>query len=55
MILSLASDQGTIESVARDVIEAAEASGDQPSVDLAIRRQEIHGKNAWMLNSHLEK
>ncbi len=55
MILSLASDQGTIESVARDVIEAAEASGDQPSVDLAIRRQEIHGKNAWMLKSHLEK
>lgn len=55
MIQSLASDQSTIESVARNVIEAAEAIGDQPSTDLAIRRQEVHGKNGWMLKSHLIK
>ncbi len=54
MVRNLAADQKTIGEVAQKVIESAEADGDQPSVDLAIRRQEIHAKNAWMLLSHLE-
>ena len=54
MIKNLASDQKAVDSVARSVIEAADAAGDQASVDLATRRQEVHEKNAWMLRSHLE-
>lgn len=54
MIRNLAADQETIAEAARRVITAAEASGDQPTVDLAVRRMDIHQKNAWMLLSHLE-
>lgn len=54
MIKNLAADQKVIDEVARNVTKAAEVIGDQASVDLAVRRQEIHEKNAWMLRSHLE-
>ncbi len=54
MIRLLTSDQETVAASARRVIEAAEAAGDQASVDLATRRLDIHEKNAWMLRSHLE-
>jgi len=54
MIGHLAADQETIVAAARRVIEAAEAVGDQPTVDLAVRRMDIHQKHAWMLLSHLE-
>jgi starvation-inducible DNA-binding protein len=54
MIRILTSDQEEVAASARRVIEAAEAAGDQASVDLATRRLDIHEKNAWMLRSHLE-
>jgi len=54
MIDQLVADQALITQVAKEVIEAAEASRDQASADLATRRIEIHQKNAWMLRSHLE-
>ena len=54
MIEMLADDQDRIVAVAKEVIEAAEAVGDQATADLAIRRTELHQKNAWMLRSHLE-
>jgi len=54
MIGQLVADQGTIVAAAKRVIEAAEAVGDQPTVDLAVRRMDIHQKHAWMLQSHLE-
>lgn len=54
MIRNLAEDQRSIAAVARRVIEAAEAAGDQASADLATRRTDVHEKNAWMLQSHLE-
>lgn len=54
MISNLADDQEAIGNAARKVIEAAEAADDQASADLAIRRIDIHEKNAWMLRSHLE-
>ena len=41
-------------AAARAVIEAGEEMRDQPTVDLATRRAEVHQKNAWMLRSHLE-
>lgn len=54
MIKILEADQETIVEAARGVFEAAEAAKDQASADLAVRRMEIHQKNAWMLRSHLE-
>lgn len=54
MIKNLSSDQDTIVSLAKNVIQAAESAGDQASADLGTRRVEIHEKNAWMLRSHLE-
>jgi starvation-inducible DNA-binding protein len=54
MLENLLSDQAKIVAVAKRVIAAAEECKDQPSVDLATRRMEVHEKNAWMLRSHLE-
>ena len=54
MIRNLVEDQKSIANVARRVIEAAETAGDQASADLATRRTDVHEKNAWMLQSHLD-
>jgi len=54
MIRNLVEDQKSLAKVASRVIKAAEAAGDEASADLAIRRTEVHEKNAWMLHSHLE-
>ena len=54
MIENLAADQRAIVEAARRVIDAAEASRDQASADLGVRRILVHEKNAWMLQSHLE-
>ncbi len=32
----------------------AEAAGDDATADLGIQRIQVHEKNAWMLESHLE-
>ncbi len=53
MIKQLVADQNTIADVAREVFKVAEKSGDQVSADLAIRRMDVHAKNAWKLRSHL--
>ena len=54
MIRILADDQRRIVNAARQVIEDAEQVGDQASADLGVRRTDVHDKNAWMLESHLE-
>ena len=54
MIRILAADQRKVAEAARRVIAAAEEAGDQASADLATRRVDVHEKNAWMLESHLE-
>lgn len=54
MVVNLANDQDIISNLAQKVIETAEAHGDQASIDLAVRRMNIHQKNAWMLRSQLE-
>ena len=53
MIRTLVADQRAVETSARAVIRAAEAAGDQASVDLGTRRLQVHEKNGWMLRSHL--
>jgi len=54
MIRNLVEDQKSVASIARRVIEASEAAGDQASADLATRRTDVHEKDAWMLQSHLD-
>ena len=54
MVAQLADDQRTVAEVARAVLEAAAEAGDDASEDLAVRRIDVHEKNAWMLRSHLE-
>lgn len=54
MIANLVADQEAVCAVARRLVEAAQASKDEASADLGIRRLNIHDKNAWMLRSHLE-
>ena len=54
MVETLAGDQDRIVAAAKQVFAAAEGAGDQASADLAVRRMDVHQKNAWMLRAHLE-
>ena len=54
MIRNLVADQETVAASARVLVRAAEEAGDDASVDLGVRRIDVHDKNAWMLRSHLE-
>jgi starvation-inducible DNA-binding protein len=54
MLRQMVADQATVSATARAVLEAAQAAGDDATADLAIRRLQVHDKNAWMLRSHLE-
>ena len=54
MVANLIADQEIISGLAQKMIEAAEVTNDQPTIDLAVRRMEVHQKHAWMLRSHLE-
>lgn len=55
MIRELADDQMKVAAAAKDLVAGAEMDGDDASVDLGVRRMEVHQKNAWMLRSHLER
>lgn len=54
MVKQLAQDSQTVARAAAAVIGVADSAGDQPTVDIATTRQELHEKNAWMLRSFLE-
>jgi len=53
MIRQLADDQDKVVEGARLLFAAAEEAGDNVSADLAVRRMDVHQKNAWMLRAHL--
>jgi starvation-inducible DNA-binding protein len=55
MIRVLADDQAKVTAAAKKVVELAEAGGDDATADLGIKRIQVHEKNAWMLESHLEE
>ncbi len=55
MIRELAADQAKVTAAAKKVVEMAEAAGDDATADLGIQRIQVHEKNAWMLESHLEE
>jgi starvation-inducible DNA-binding protein len=54
MIQILVADQRAVARAAHKVIDAADKASDQATADLGTRRVDIHEKNAWMLQSHLE-
>lgn len=54
MIRELVADNRTVAGTARELYEQADGAGDQATADLATRRMQIHEKNVWMLQSHLE-
>lgn len=51
MVSTLAADNETCARTAADVFAIAESAGDQPTCDLAVARQQVHEKAAWMLNA----
>ncbi len=55
MIRELAADQAKVTAAAKKVVEMAGAAGDDATADLGIQRIQVHEKNAWMLESHLEE
>ncbi|MGQ0553142.1 MAG: Dps family protein [Planctomycetota bacterium] len=54
MIRILTKDQAKVVASAKALVAAAQKAGDDASADLGVRRQQIHEKNAWMLQMHLE-
>jgi starvation-inducible DNA-binding protein len=54
MIEALNADQEAVVASAKRVLAAAEKASDDATVDLAVRRMQVHQKNAWMLHTHLE-
>lgn len=54
MIRNLVSDHETIVGSARRLVRAAEAAGDDASMDLGVRRIDVHEKSAWILRSHFD-
>ena len=54
MINDLTADQEKIAKLATEIAAMAGDVSDEASADLAIGRQSVHEKNAWMLRVHLE-
>ena len=54
MVSNLATDHKTLAGLAQALIDAGTAANDDVSVDLGVRRKEVHDKTHWMLSSHLE-
>jgi starvation-inducible DNA-binding protein len=54
MIEELLRGHETVTRTAREGLVAAEAAGDQVTMDLLTERMQVHEKTAWMLRSMLE-
>lgn len=54
MIKQLLENHETVSGTARKAFPAAEAAGDQATMDLLTQRLNVHEKTAWMLRSLLE-
>jgi starvation-inducible DNA-binding protein len=54
MLRTLTADQERVVEAARQVAASASSAHDEATLDLAVRRMQVHQKNAWMLRSHLE-
>jgi starvation-inducible DNA-binding protein len=54
MVRQLVLGNEAVCKTARKVLKTADGAGDDPTVDLATQRLQIHEKYAWMLRSLLE-
>jgi starvation-inducible DNA-binding protein len=54
MIESLTADNELVVRRMRHALEVADAMDDAETGDILIRRMQVHGKNAWMLRSHIQ-
>lgn len=54
MLRHLVSGHETVIKTARSLLPAADAGGDEVTLDLLTQRLEVHEKTAWMLRSMLE-
>ncbi len=54
MVEALAADNEAVARTAAAAFTVAEKVGDQPTCDLAVRRQQTHEKSAWMLRAMTE-
>jgi len=54
MLKNLVKDHETLAASAGAVLKAAEAASDEPTLDMAIQRMDVHQKTRWMLAAHLE-
>ncbi len=54
MVRQLVAGNEAVCRTARKVLKTADEAGDDPTVDLATQRLQVHEKNAWMLRSLLE-
>ncbi len=53
MVKVLLSDHETAAECAKEVLDAAQAAGDDVTVDMMVERIQEHDKTAWMLKSIL--
>lgn len=54
MVKALLKGHETVARTCREAFPAAEAAGDQPTMDLLTQRLQAHEKTAWMLRSLLD-
>jgi starvation-inducible DNA-binding protein len=54
MLQQLVAGQEAVVRTARQLVPAAERSGDQVTLDLLTQRMQVHEKTAWMLRSLLQ-
>jgi starvation-inducible DNA-binding protein len=54
MVSQLVAGNEAVCRTARKVLKTADEAGDDPTVDLATQRLQVHEKYAWMLRSLLE-
>lgn len=53
MLKDLLDGHEILVKLAEDVLEKAESTGDEVTVDLMVQRSTVHQKTAWMLRSHV--
>lgn len=54
MIESLTADNELVVRRMRHALDVADSVDDAETGDILIRRMQVHGKNAWMLRSHIQ-
>ncbi len=54
MIATLTEDNELVVRRMRHALDVADSMDDAETGDILIKRMQVHGKNAWMLRSHIQ-